>query len=113
MPHYKCEVCRTRLYSTGSPAELDGDLCPDCGSLLELVENASDVLGFRSIEWRADSSDPEATVTDEPVAEPVDVFRDRRVAILAQAQFEAEQWLDDGGSFAAEAVALPRPEASS
>ncbi len=80
MPHFKCVSCRTRLYSRTNPPEQVGDLCPDCGSLLEPADNLAELVGFRSV--------------------------------TAQARLDSERWIDDGGSLAAEAVALPPPRES-
>src|SRR5215210_2539040 len=52
MPHSKCMACKTRLYSTGAPAEMVGELCPDCGGLLEPVGSLVEVVGFRRITQR-------------------------------------------------------------
>jgi hypothetical protein len=52
MPHFKCEGCRIRLSRPVSPAGGVGDLCPDCGSLLEPVGHLADVVGFRAIRLR-------------------------------------------------------------
>jgi hypothetical protein len=52
MPHSKCVACRTRLYSAVAPSELVGDLCPDCGLLLEPVQSLDEVVGFRRITRR-------------------------------------------------------------
>jgi hypothetical protein len=59
MPHSKCVACKTRLHTTGAPAELVGELCPDCGGLLEPVGSLVEVVGYRHI-----------TLRDEP---PVDI----------------------------------------
>ncbi len=53
MPHSKCVACKTRLFSPGGPAELVGELCPVCGTLLEPVGSLAEVVGFRRIERRA------------------------------------------------------------
>jgi hypothetical protein len=50
MPHLKCLACRTRLQSTESPADLIGDLCPVCGSLMEPVGDLGEIVGYRVIE---------------------------------------------------------------
>src|SRR5215211_8013647 len=47
MPHSKCVACKTRLYSSGAPAEMVGELCPSCGGLLEPVGSLVEVVGFR------------------------------------------------------------------
>ena len=49
MPHSKCVACKTRLESSGAPAEMVGELCPSCGGLLEPVGTLVEVLGFRRI----------------------------------------------------------------
>ncbi len=49
MPHFKCAACRTRLYSGAAPADLVGDLCPGCGSLLEPVGELAEIVGFQAI----------------------------------------------------------------
>jgi hypothetical protein len=112
MPHYKCVPCRTRLYSAATPPELVGDLCPECGSLLEPVGLLAEVVGFRSIRSRDGAAAGETAGTHERIAGRVDDFLARRAAILAQARLDDERWVDEGGSFDAEAVAvaLPRPE---
>lgn len=110
MPHYKCVPCKTRLYSAGPPPELVGDLCPECGSLLEPVDELVEVVGFRSIRQRDGAAAGEPPGTHQRIAGRVDDFLARRAAILAQARVDAERWVDDGGSFRAEAVAMPRPE---
>jgi hypothetical protein len=113
MPHYKCVACKTRLYCAASPADQIGDLCPDCGSLLEPVGELAEVFGFRHVKSRDSAADGEAPGTHQRIAQRVDDFLARREATLTQARLDAERWLDDGGSFRAEAAALPRPETSS
>ena len=108
MPHFKCEACRTRLRAAG-PDDQVGYLCPGCGSLLEPVGKIADVLGYRSI-TSSDEADDEAPGSGQRLAERVGDFHARRQAILARAHLDAERWVDDGGSFRADAVALPRPE---
>jgi hypothetical protein len=108
MPHFKCVACKTRLYNAAGPPDLVGDLCPECGSLLEPVGTLSELVGFRSI--RSRDSDPDAPGTHQRIAGRVDDFLTRRHAILVQARLDAERWVDEGGSFHADAVSLPRPE---
>ena len=57
MPHSMCVACKTRLYRRGAPPELVGELCPECGGLLEPVSNPADVVGFRRITQRASLPD--------------------------------------------------------
>jgi hypothetical protein len=54
MPHSKCVACKTRLESSGAPADLVGELCPSCGGLLEPVGSLVEVVGFRRITRRPD-----------------------------------------------------------
>ena len=54
MPHSKCVACKTRLYSSGAPAEMVGELCPGCGGLLEPVGSLVEVVGYRQITQRPD-----------------------------------------------------------
>ena len=114
MPHYKCVACKTRLYSAGRPTDLVGDLGPGCGSLLESVGNLAEVVGFRSITPADGEGDAPSMHAD--IADRVGDLMARREA-RAQAQFDADRWLDDGGSFNPEALAaalsLPLPEENS
>jgi hypothetical protein len=105
MPHFKCVACKTRLYSAATAADLVGDLCPGCGSLLEPVGELAEIVGFQSIKQRDGAADGSRPRTPEPSAGRVDALFARREAVLAQAQLDAERWIDDGGSFSPEAVA--------
>jgi hypothetical protein len=49
MPHFKCVGCKSRLYSAAAPADLVGDLCPACGSVLQPVGALAELVGFKSI----------------------------------------------------------------
>jgi hypothetical protein len=68
MPHFKCEGCRTRLYTVAAPADLIGDLCPECGSLLEPVGELAEIVGFRAIKQREHS--PELGALAAAIAMP-------------------------------------------
>ena len=109
MPYFKCEACKTRLRSA-SPGDPVGYLCPGCGSLLEPVGNAAEVVGYRSITACDGAADDEAPGGHQRLAERVGDFHARRQAILAQAHVDAERWVDDGGSFRGAAVAAARPD---
>ena len=113
MPHFKCLACRTRLYSAGRPGDLVGDLCPRCGSLLEPVGELAEIVGFQAIKDRDSAADDRSPSTQHRIAERAEDFFARREAIHAQARLDAERWVDDGGSFGAEAgaeaLALPTP----
>lgn len=111
MPHCMCAACRIRCQSEGSAADVVGDLCPYCGSLLEPVTDLSAVVGFRRITLGDEA--PDATlailapaVTDRsPVVDRVDPFISRRGALITREQ----QRRDDDDLLFAAAVALPRP----
>lgn len=113
MPHFKCAGCKTRLYSAAAPADLVGDLCPGCGSLLEPVGELAEILGFQSIKARDGAADERPPGTHQRIAGRVEDFFARRETILAQARLDTERWIDDGGRFSteavAEAMALPPP----
>jgi hypothetical protein len=113
MPLVKCLACRTRLYSAAGPDDLVGDLCPGCGSLLEPVGEPAEVAGFRSIRARAGAADGGAAGTHQRIADRFGDFIARREVFLAQAQLDARRWVDDDGRFRAQAVPLPRTQASS
>jgi hypothetical protein len=113
MPHFKCVACRARLYSPAAPADLVGDLCPRCGSLLEPVAELAEIVGFRSIKSGDDAGDDSPAGTHQRIVGRVDDFFARREVLLAEERLDAARWVDDGGSFSPEAVAdtlaLPRP----
>jgi hypothetical protein len=111
MPHFKCVACKARLYSPAGAADLVGDLCPGCGSLLEPVAELSEIVGFRAIKPRGSSASSGAAGAHQRLADQIGVVRARRGANRSEAPLDAERWLDDGGSFGpgavAEAVDLP------
>jgi hypothetical protein len=116
MPHLKCVGCKSRLYRAGTPADLNGDLCPGCGSPLEPVGELAEIVGFRSVTSRDSAADGDAAGEHQRHPECIGDLTARRVArraMLAQDRLDALRWLDDGGSFRAEAVAIPRPETNS
>jgi hypothetical protein len=61
MPHLECLACRTRLQSTESPADLIGDLCPICGSLMKPVGDLGEIVGYRVVESLDSLSDSGAS----------------------------------------------------
>ncbi|MEA2272584.1 MAG: hypothetical protein QOI98_1292 [Solirubrobacteraceae bacterium] len=107
MPHFKCEACRTRLYSASILTEIVGDHCPHCDSLLEPVGDLSEVVGFRSITSRNDDVSENPSSAHDRVAAGVGDLLARR-ARHEQARLDVERWGDDGGSAAA-AMPVPRP----
>jgi hypothetical protein len=96
MPHFKCEGCRTRLHRSAGQADLVGDLCPGCGSLLEPVGELAEIVGFQSIRPHHGAADDGGT---ERIADRLDQLFARR---------------DGGGGgrprAMAAAIALPAPE---
>jgi hypothetical protein len=113
MPYFKCVACKTRLYSAAGPADLVGDLCPGCGSLLEPVGELSEVVGFRSIRSRDSASDGGASSTHRRIADRFGDLLARRESFLAQARLDARRWIDDDGRFRSEGCLGPRPETTS
>ena len=64
MPHFKCEGCRTRLYSAAARADLVDDLCSGCGSPLEPVGELAEIVGFQSVKRVNDPFDSELAMAD-------------------------------------------------
>jgi hypothetical protein len=107
MAHFKCVACKTRQYCAPGQADVVGDLCPGCGSLLEPVSELAEVFGFRHITSRENVADGGPPGRHQQIADRVDDFFAGREAIVAEARLDAERWLDDGGSFSPEAGAEP------
>jgi hypothetical protein len=110
MPHLKCVACRVRLRTSGLPGDGVGDLCPECGVLLEPVERLSEILGFRSITLR----EAEPVGTGQRLADSVgDIQALRRAREEREELRGAFRWLDDDGNFdpgsIAAALAQPAP----
>jgi hypothetical protein len=78
MPHFKCLACKTRLYRAAGRADLVGDLCPGCGSLLEPVGEPAEVAGFRLIRSRDGAADGGASGTHQRIADRFGDFRPPR-----------------------------------
>src|SRR5947209_8592660 len=108
MPHYKCAACRIRLHVSAKPAELVGDLCPECGLLLEPVLELAELIGFRSIRTVDSAADAVRSNSHRRIADGVDDFLTRRATTLERDRIDAESWLNDDEPRAA-AVALPPP----
>jgi hypothetical protein len=85
MPHFKCVGCKTRLYSAAAPADLVGDLCPECGSPLEPVHELAEIVGFQSIRQRDDAADDGQPRRPQQSGGRVDALFAHRDALLAQA----------------------------
>jgi hypothetical protein len=96
VPYFKCVSCRIRVYALGAATDLTSGSCPGCGQPLELVAELTDVMGFRSPNLYDSSVPPR-------IAERMADISGGRVA--AEAQLDADRWLDDGGSVQPEAIA--------
>jgi hypothetical protein len=104
MPHCMCAACRIRCQTEGNPADVVGDLCPYCGSVLEPIADLSVAIGFRLISLADEATGANVTADRPAEIDRGDQFVARRIALLAR-----EQQLDDGDLLYAAAVALPRP----
>lgn len=109
MPHYKCEACKARLYVSGKAAELVGDLCPECGSLLEPVAELTELVGYRSITARAGGAVAPRSERHRRVADLLDESIARQASRVERDRLAAERWLGDSDGPASAAVALPPP----
>jgi hypothetical protein len=109
LPHYKCSTCRVRLHLTEGPAEQVGDLCPRCGSLLEPVAEASELIGLQPLTSVDSARDPVLSPAHTRIADTVDGFLARRIAILERERAAATLSPDDGDAPIAVAIALPPP----
>jgi len=102
-----------RLYSVASEANLVGELCPGCGSLLEPVGELAEIVGFQSIKYPDGAAEGSALSRHRRLAARVNDLFARSEAVLSQKRFEAGRWDDDGGSVSpevvAEAIALSTP----
>ena len=104
MPYVKCVPCRIRVSVAGAATDFTDGSCPGCGLPLQPVAKLTEVMGFRS---------PNLYDTTVPprVAERIADISGGRAA--AEAQLDADRWLDEGGSLPPEeiavAVALPTP----
>ncbi len=107
MPYFKCVSCRIRVSVAGAATDLTDGLCPGCSQSLQPVANLTELLGFRSPNLYDSSVPPR-------IAERVADISGGRAA--AEAQLDADRWLDEGGALPpeafAEAVSLPRPKPS-
>jgi hypothetical protein len=104
VPYFKCVSCRIRVSVAGAATDLTDGSCPGCGQSLEPVAKLTDVMGFRSPNLHDPSVPPR-------IADRVADISGGRAA--ADAQLDADRWLDEGGAplpeSIAEAIALPRP----
>jgi hypothetical protein len=78
MPHFGCLACKTRLRSTESNADLIGDLCPVCGSLLASVGDLGEIVGYRVIETHGSTSHSGTSGAGQLIADRVGEITARR-----------------------------------
>jgi|SRR5258706_9798182 hypothetical protein len=97
MPHLKCTTCRTRLDTGERPPDLDDDLCPGCGSLLQPVGGLAEVVGYRLTHFGDDPNGDDASGASGRIAARVALIVGRE-PLDAHAPGEAEHRVDDGGS---------------
>jgi hypothetical protein len=98
--YFKCESCRTRLYSAAQPDRLVRDVCPKCGAVLRAVAELSEVVGYRSIAPRRGPIRLGAPPFGHaPVTDRFAELQTLRRASAARERLDAERWLDDGGRF--------------
>jgi hypothetical protein len=106
VPYLKCVSCRIRVSAAAAGADPTAASCPGCDQPLEPAASLIEVLGFRTPRIHDHSALPRRP---DRVS---DISGGREAA---QAQHDAERWLDDGGrplaSALAESIALPRPRA--
>jgi hypothetical protein len=98
MPHLKCATCRIRVDTGGRPADLDDDLCPGCGSLLQPVGGLAEVVGFRLIRFGDSPESDDASGAGRRIAAQVGSLIAAHERVDAQARSDAEHWGDEGGS---------------
>jgi hypothetical protein len=84
MRYFKCTPCRVRVNGAGPEMDLIDGRCPSCGQRLEPVRQLTEVVGFQSLKLPGPGPD-------------------------LGAQEDLGRWADEGGSLAAEAVALSLP----
>lgn len=109
MAHFKCVTCKIRLHDADDPADRLDELCPSCGSALERARGLAELVGFRAITTPDRAADGGTSTTHQSLVDRLGDLHERR-ALQAQARLDVERWVDEEGSAAAEAVALPRPE---
>ena len=100
--HHSCPGCRIRVLANAPEIDLLEGSCPICGATLRPVSSARGVMGFRLFDLDA-LSDGGLSGAPHAVGRPVD-FLARRGAAVARDDFDAQRWLDEGGSFPSEAT---------
>jgi len=106
--HLSCADCRIRVRGNAPEIDLLEGTCPICGAGLRLASSTSDVMGFRLFDL-GPLSDGGLSGAPGAVGRPVD-FVAHHGAAVAREDFDAQRWLDEGGSFPSEAVAeCPAP----
>jgi hypothetical protein len=105
--HLGCLGCRIRVLANDPEIDLLEGSCPICGATLRAA-SSSEVVGFRSFDL-GEFSDGGSSRAPHRVGRRGD-FVTRRLAAVERDDFDAQRWLDEGGSFPIEAVAeCPAP----
>jgi hypothetical protein len=115
MAHRMCVACRIRSQTVGKSDDCVDELCPDCGSLLEPVDELSSIVGFRSINPHGapDAGESGESGDQAQLDGRLQGIFSRRVAFVDLARFDAEcDEYGDGEGLSAGAVSLPWPDAS-
>jgi len=106
--HLSCRGCRIRVRGNAPEIDLLEGMCPICGTRLRLASSTSGVMGFRLFDL-GPLSDGGLSGAPRAVGRPVDFVAHHGPAV-ARDDFDAQRWLDEGGSFPSEAVAgCPAP----
>jgi hypothetical protein len=110
MAHRMCVACRIRSQTTGESDDCVDELCPECGSLLEPVEQLSSIVGFRSVSPRDTAAGREVSADQAQTAGPAqDIFSRRAFLDLARFDAESDEY-GDGDGLCAGAASLPWPD---
>jgi hypothetical protein len=98
--YFRCESCRTRLYSAATPDQFVTDVCPNCGALLRAVAELTELVGYRSIAPRRGPIQLGAPrIGRAAVTGRFAELQAARRESAARELLDAERWLDDGGRF--------------
>jgi hypothetical protein len=90
MPHSECQAYETRLRSTESEADPVGEICPVCGSLVELADDRDEIVGYRAIETRGSRSHGGASRVAQLIADRVGEISARRERKRTRIRLEIE-----------------------
>ena len=80
LPHYTCLTCETQQRVSTTQADQVGELCPQCGSLLQPVTDVAELAGFRVITRAGHAAGVPRSRSHQTVADQLDgrIARRRR-----------------------------------